>query len=211
MKLFEGYAEWLTGLRDWLAVKQYSDTQIDMFLKLAQLRLNTELASYRMEAKAPFNTNTLGLPIEIDSIVQDFNRIRLVEYPGVGALKVMAINEIVDKRNESSDTFGTPTHYCIDAGKLYFYPNPNVIAQCQLYYYIEVEPIDEDNDNNVFTDYHSDLLLYAASLEAAPYMAEDERIPVWEAKYANALANGNELHKRIKMGSTPLTREFRSI
>lgn len=211
MSLFAGYAAWIAGLRDWLVVKQYTDTQIALFLKLAQIRLNTELASYRMEAVAPFTTNTIGAPIDIESIVPDFNRIRLIEYPGVGSLTSMAINEIVDKLNADTELTGEPTHYCIDAGKLYLYPRPNAIVQCKLYYYVTVAPIDEDVDDNIFTDYHSDLLLYAASLEAAPYMAEDERIPVWEAKYNNALANGNDLHKRIKMGSTPLQREFRSI
>jgi hypothetical protein len=204
MTLFANYAAWIVGLKDWLSVADYTDNQVAMFLSLAQLRLNRELMSYEMEgAVTPTVSST---PLQIHSSVQDFNKIRLVSYPGVGSLSVMAINEMKTQL-EVDPSPGTPSYYCIDAGKLYLYPKPSDYTMVDFLYYKQIPLLSSTRDTNVFSIYHSDLLLFAASLEAAPYMESDDRIPVWQDKYAQALEAYSTVSKKIKMGSTPLKRE----
>jgi hypothetical protein len=72
-----------------------------------------------------------------------------------------------------------------------------------------VPRISENRDSNIFTEYHSDALLYAACLEAASYMVEDERIPTWQSAYVGAVKGANIEPGDIKKGSTPLVRRVR--
>jgi hypothetical protein len=76
-------------------------------------------------------------------------------------------------------------------------------------YYQMVPPISDTRDDNIFTTYHSDALLYGACLEAASYMVEDERIPVWENKYVAAVKGNNIDPSNVKKGSTPLVRRVK--
>jgi hypothetical protein len=50
-------------------------------------------------------------------------------------------------------------------------------------YYARPVPLGADNPTNWFTENAQDLLMFGALCEAAPYMANDARIPVWEAKF----------------------------
>lgn len=66
----------------------------------------------------------------------------------------------------------------------------------QAYYYefsyLELpEPITENNQTNWLTDFAPDVLLYATLLEAIPYLKDDERVPMWEAKYQSAMSSLN--------------------
>jgi len=201
------YSGWVQYLRDWLGVDEYSDAQLGNFLDLAQTRLNKEMKSYWMEKVVSF-TKTVGDPIALLTEVPDFSKVRLVSVEGIGSLDVAAINEIETKRQQNRD-LGSPKEYCIDAGSLYIYPAVAEGGIISVFYYLKVPLIGGSTplNSNVFTVNHPDALLYAASLEAAPYMIENENIPVWESKYAAALVEANEGSKAIKMGSTPLVRK----
>lgn len=47
--------------------------------------------------------------------------------------------------------------------------------------------LDDTNQTNWLTDYAPDVLLYAALLEATPFLKNDERIPTWQGLYDRAL------------------------
>jgi hypothetical protein len=204
-QLYATYATWVAGIKDWIAGYDFTDAQIQNFLALAQIRLNRDLMSYPMEKQATYVIVSSD-PITLTSAVSDFNKVRLVRYPNVGSLKVLAINEMVDKLEQDPST-GTPEYYAVDAGKLYLHPVPSSTgATITVHYYQTVAPIAVGTNTNLFTTQHSDCLLYATLLEAAGYMAEDERIPVWEKNYVAAVKATNVDPSNIKKGSTPLVR-----
>lgn len=47
---------------------------------------------------------------------------------------------------------------------------------------------------------HPDLYLYAALVESAPFLKNDERIQVWEARYQEALMSANRMIARASYG-----------
>lgn len=202
------YNGWLAYLRDWLSADEYSDAQLASFLDLAQLRLNREMSSYGMEADVEL-TLAADLPQLILPIVADFSKIRLVSVPDVGPLDVATINEIKTKIEKDPDDSLDPSHYCIDAGKLYTYPLLQTGDRVDIFYYKKIPALSASVATNVFSVDHPDALLYASLLEAAPYMQDQENIPVWENKYTIALMTGSQVADRIKMGSTPLVRDFK--
>lgn len=200
------YATWLDYIRDWLAADEFEDSQIASFLDLAQLRLNREMMSYGMEASYIYAL-TGATPFTILSVVTDFSKIRLVSFEDIGALDVLAINEMKTKLELAEDT-GDPEAFCIDAGKLYLYPEQSA-GNVELFYYKKIPYLaTSTQETNVFSTDYPDALLYAALLAAAPYTKENEDIPVWENQYAIALATANNASNDIKRGSVPLKRSL---
>lgn len=55
-------------------------------------------------------------------------------------------------------------------------------------YYKRLTALSASNTTNWFTENEPALLRYGALCEAAPYMINDERIPIWEGKYQAAKA-----------------------
>lgn len=203
------YNGWIAYVRDWIAADEYSEAQVASFLDFAQLRLNREMSSYGMEADVQI-TLAGDLPQPILPMVPDFSKIRLVSVPGYGPLDVVTINEMKGllEKNPAPKS-SCEKKYCIDAGKLYTYPVLVAGDLLDFFYYKRVPVLSTSVGTNVFSVDHPDALLYAALLEAAPYMKENENIPVWESKYTVALMTGSQVADRIKMGSTPLVREVR--
>jgi hypothetical protein len=204
------YTGWVAYVRNWIGADDYSDAQIGQFLDLAQVKLNTDLMSFPME-KLFHHTVLAPDPIDLALIIPDFGKIRLVSVQGVGPLDVAALNEYVEKGQDLLNTCITPTLYNIDAGKLYIWAWPAIDAVVDIHYYEKVPALSTLVASNTFSLHHPDLLLYAASLEAAPYMVEDERIQVWESKYTGGVLAVNAASAKIKMGSTPLKRQITGL
>lgn len=216
MALFADYTAWLQGIRDWIGSDEYSDAQIATFLSMAEMRLNRELNAYWMEGDISLTVTTVGpnpivpgVPIPIVANIPDFNKIRLVvPNPNAPPAVVLAINEFKTLTATDGST-EEPYFYAIDADKLFIFPITVTDQVVEVLYYKLIPGISMMAPDNIFTTYYADILLMAACLEAAPYQVEDERIPMWENKYASLKDIYNAVSSRIKAGSTPLKREIK--
>ena len=65
-------------------------------------------------------------------------------------------------------------------------PTPSAGISLEILYYELPKMLDDTNQTNWITDYAPNLLLYAALLEATPFVKNDERIPVWQLAYDKA-------------------------
>lgn len=90
---------------------------------------------------------------------------------------------------------GTPRFYAdYDYSHWLIVPTPKISNPFEVVYYERPIPLSETNQTNWFTLYARDLLLYACLLETAPYLKNDQRIPVWKDYYmqsASALKREN--------------------
>lgn len=87
---------------------------------------------------------------------------------------------------------GTPLYYAdYDYSHWIIAPTPSAASTLEILYYEMPQLLDEDNQTNWLTDYAPSLLLYAALLEATPFLKKDERIPVWQSMYENAAKSLN--------------------
>lgn len=76
-------------------------------------------------------------------------------------------------------------------------PTPMAVAQLEILYYEMPQLLDDGNQENWLTAYAPNLLLYGVLLECAPFLKNDERIPVWQQMYdrAASVQNGQDLQK----------------
>jgi hypothetical protein len=217
--LYADYAAWLDGLRNWLGTDEQPDLDTSTFLYLAQLRLNRELQSVPMERSVdiPITAPLAGLPLDLATLIPDFNKIRLVlPYTNGRPLYSSSINEMTEMIALAAQTSDTPNpedpgFFCIDTGQLYLFPAPIENNTVVVKYYPYVEPLSVTVAANTFSNYHSDLLLFAALIEGSQFVVEDERIAVWKQSYAEGVESSNNTGKHQKLGSTPLVRQIKGL
>ena len=214
MPLYSGYDEWIAGLKDWLDVDDYTDAQILVFMKLGTRMMNTDLRAYHMEKSADYTVLAADVTngyITVSDIASDFNGVRQITVDGYDT-EVISINEY---RKMVSTTAPYDTgfyYYCIDAGRLLFYPAVSAGSEVVLDYWEMVPDLaDTTQETNTFTVYYDHIFLMAASLAAAPYLVDDERIATWQSQYEALVTRENGDLNRQKMGSTPLRRNITSL
>ena len=219
--LYANYASWIAALKLWLVADDTADVEVQTWLYLAQLRLNRELQSVPMEATIdiPIDATLAGLPLDIKTLIPNFNKIRLViPFAYAKPANVVAINEmmaLIAAAYQSGPTHAPdiydPRSYCIDTGKLYIFPYTQENATVTIKYYPIIEPISDTIDSNIFTEFHSDLFLFASLLEGSKFIVEDDRTPMWEKSYLEGIESTNNTQKHQKMGSVPLVRQIKGL
>lgn len=198
---------WIERLKTWLDVEDLADNVFGFCMDGANERLNRDLNSQWMEDTEEFTVVTPADPIDLESEIPDYNRMRLVTIRGSKPLVAVALNEY---KNEKIDNTGTtPRIYCVSAMQLMIWPLPATDDVVDIDYYAKVPALAEDLDENVFSKRHPDAFLYASLLEATPYLSEDERLETWSTFYNNIRDAINVTADRANKGSTPLKREVK--
>lgn len=79
---------------------------------------------------------------------------------------------------------GKPKFIAREGESFIFGPYPDSTYTVKGIYYKRLTALSDSNTTNWFTSNASDLLLFSALCEAAPYIGNDARIALWEGKYA---------------------------
>ena len=98
---------------------------------------------------------------------------------------------------------GEPRFYAdYDYQHWFFAPTPSAAFPYELIYY-ELPPLlGDDVQTNWFTEYAPDALLYASLMEAAPFLKNEEIIPIWQGFYDRSVAalNGEDIRQIVDRG-----------
>lgn len=82
---------------------------------------------------------------------------------------------------------GFPKYYCDrDFQNWYLAPTPDHNYAYEIGYFETPTLIDETHDTNWLTQNAPEIVLYATLLETAPYLKDDDRVPVWKTAYDQA-------------------------
>jgi hypothetical protein len=66
-------------------------------------------------------------------------------------------------------------------------PTPNDDYVFEVLYYERLQPLDSSNQTNWFTVYAPQALLYGTLLQSMTFLKNDDRVPVWQALYSQAM------------------------
>jgi hypothetical protein len=198
---------WIARVKKWLDVPDLDDDVFGFCLDSANERLNRDLSSQWMEKTYELVVEDPSQYFSVPSEIRDYNRMRLVTVRGSEPLVVVAINEFKIEMLNNNDV--TPRVYCISNMELMIWPRPTKDSIIDIDYYAKIPALSSDQDENVFSTKHPDALLYAALLEATPFLQEDERLETWAIFYTGIKDSINLSADRATKGSTPLKREFK--
>lgn len=86
-------------------------------------------------------------------------------------------------------------------------PTPDANYPMEVVYYQQPPLLDDTNQTNWLTDFAPNALLYRTLLETVPFLKNDDRIPTWQAMYAQQMQNINtqDLQKIVDRSSTRKT------
>lgn len=173
-------AEWLARPGDPALAPSVPD-----FVRLAEARIHRDLRLRAMETRDPaFALAGAFTPLPAGFL--GLRRITLNTAPP-RPLVLMAPEQI-DAVHAGSSA-GAPRVYAVLAGQLRVAPAPGGSLSADLVYWKRFEALSDSQPTNWLLTNAPDVYLYAALIEAAVFIGDDERLPLWAVAYERAVGN----------------------
>jgi len=167
---------------------------LDLLISMGENRVYRSLRADTMRTSASIApvSNLVALPadlIELERVFVDGRQVEIVD----------------DWRLEEllADNIGASgVAYCAHIGSnLKFWPAATTDAT--VWYYAKPAAMLTAGESTTYTRY-PEVFLYAAVAESAPFVGEDSRLPMWESKYQQYLADANRVEKYRVFGGGQL-------
>jgi hypothetical protein len=193
------YAELKDAVANWVARSTLTAFVPD-FIMLGESRIYRELRIRAMETalSSTIATGVIAVPsgyIELKFAYIDGTPVQRLTVKDPGW-----IYEYYSTR--SAD--GKPSFIARDVDNFIFGPYPDSAYTVKGTYYKRLDALSVSNTTNWFTTNAPDLLLWASLCEAEPFMKNDERTQLWEAKYENVKQAIIKQDKRESHSGSPI-------
>jgi hypothetical protein len=105
-----------------------------------------------------------------------------------GKPMLMRSQDYVAMYQSESDP-GVPLYYAeYDYNNWAFAPQPDQDYPVEIIYYSEIQPLDSQNQQNLFTREAPQAMLFGTLLQAQGYLKALDKLPVWKQYYTDCLA-----------------------
>lgn len=105
-----------------------------------------------------------------------------------GKPMLMRSQDYIAQYQSESDP-GVPLYYAeYDYNNWAFAPAPDANYPVEIIYYSEIQPLDESNQQNLFTREAPQAMLFGTLLQAQGYLKALDKLPVWKSYYTDCLA-----------------------
>jgi len=203
---FATYSDLKTSIAGYLARSDLT-SQIPDFITFAENRLRRELRIRQMLKSVTTATvsgdGTVELPsdfLEIRDFVVTTNPIQPLSYSSPSVLS----------NDPRASQVGVPKSYTILASEFQLVPIPDGIYTLKLLYFAAPAYLSSTNTSNVFLTTAPDALLYAALVEAEPYLFNDGRINTWGSMYDRAISSLTKSDESTQYSGVPLSMKLTS-
>jgi hypothetical protein len=197
---YTSYSDLKTAIAGYLARSDLT-AQIPDFIRLAELRLRRDLRIRQMLKSVTTATvagdGTVELPsdfLEVRDFVVIGNPVQPLNYSSPSAFN----------RNTRSWEIGKPLDYTILANDFQLAPVPDAVYTVKMLYFASPTFLGDSNTSNVFLANTPDALLYAALLEASPYLMDDARINTWGSLFDRAMSSITRSDQQGQYSGVPL-------
>jgi hypothetical protein len=177
------YTELKSSLADWLNRQDLTSTIPD-FISLAEAQAERQLRTRQMivRATATIETEYGALPgdfLETKSLKLNTNPITALQFDTVDAMDFLKSTRYLSS--------GQPKLFSIVGAQIRVLPVPDTAYTAELIYYAKLSKLSSTNATNWLLTQAPDVYLYGSLLQAAPYLQDDARIPVWSSLYQAGL------------------------
>lgn len=202
------YTELKASVADWLNREDLT-AQIPDFITFAEARLNRTLRTREMLTRRRTVTTDgfIGLPpdyLETYQLQLPTNATNTPE-----PLTFIGPDEAA--RFKATSMTGKTRYYTIIDGAFELIPTPSSSVELTITYYAKVPALSSTQATNWLLTKAPDLYLYATLANAAPYLQNDERIPVWSQLASSAFDELMMDSERASRSRTNLTARRRGF
>jgi len=173
-----------------LNIQQYMErddadfvAQIPNLIALAESSIAAELKTYMqlivVETSLAQNQEVLNKPARWR---------KTVSMKTNGKPVLLRSQDYVSQYLSESDP-GLPKYYAdYDYNNWNFAPAPDQDYPVEIIYFAEIQPLDESNQQNLWTAIAPQAMLFGALLQAQGYLKALDKLPVWKQYYTDAIA-----------------------
>jgi len=190
------YAELKSAISDFLNRDDLTAV-IPTFVSLAEARIARDLRHWKQDRRV-----TTDVDERYENLPFDWISIHMVEHTDGGEISSVSNTEMAALRANST-TPGKPRFFKNNANDMEFYPAPDATYNITMVYQARIPSLSEDTDTNWLLLQAPDVMLYAALMQSAPYLADDNRTQVWAQLYQSAVQALNTENETSRM-SGPL-------
>ena len=179
------YAELKTSVGDWLNRTDLA-TAISDFVSLAEAQIERQLRTRQMIVRA---NASFAAAAEYGTVPDDFletKSIKLDTNP-ITYLSFQTIDAMDQLSNTTYLSSGKPLYFSVVGSQFRLLPIPDGAYTAELVYYAKLAKLSNTNTTNWLLTQAPDVYLYGSLLQAAPYLQDDARIPVWSSLYQAGL------------------------
>ena len=198
---FSNYADFRTKVQtlidgDDISVSDLSANTLDLIISMGEQRLYREVRSSAMDAAL-----SLTITANAATIPTDCLELRSVYISGEKPLEIIPYETYLTYL--SGSTSEAQATYAAQVGEtLVFWPAATGTLLGR--YYKKFSDISSGITSNTLFSRHPDIFVYAALAESAPFIGDNKRLPIWEAKYAALVQAVNHEERRRSWNSSSL-------
>lgn len=170
--------------------------QIPAFVRLAEARFNRTLRVTAMMESTQTEANSSAIPLP-----DDWLESRDVQLDGA-PVRYVTPEEASRLRFNSLATGELFFTLLDDTIELIPVPTAGTLTMA---YYARIPPLSDSASSNWLLENHYDAYLYGSLMHSAPFLLEDERVPLWKAALDAALTEIQEADNRARHSGATLT------
>lgn len=158
-------------------------------------------------------TTSLTVDAEEESLPSDFKSLESLYLDGptyFGDIEIVNSGALSDANFDVAGASGVPRKAAVIAGqRLRFAPTPNASYNVRMTYWANVPHLSDTAVTNWLLQERQDIYLYATLMEAAPFLRDDDRIPVWGQNLTSRLEALHRKNQTLQYGGGSLVRRPR--
>ena len=197
------YAELKTSVADWLNRSDLTAAIAD-FVTLAESQIERVLRNRNMLTRGTGNITAEYTALPADFL--DGLTLKLTGTNPITPLQFETLNNLDQLQNTTYLSNGKPLFYAIIGTNFRVLPIPDSTYAYEIDYYAKLAKLSVSNTTNWLLTQAPDIYLYGSLLQAAPYLQNDERIPVWVALYTKGIDDLRLADNRSTQAGTMLAR-----
>lgn len=172
-----------------------AESEIQRILRIRQMLRNAETATDQEAVLLP----------------SDFLELRHVTLQNENTpLKLASLAEI-DLIRKNTGRAGEPTHVAVFNNKFELAPVPDQSYELEIVYFQQIPALSTTNTSNWLLAAYPDIYLFGALSKAAPFIGEDERIPVWKQEFLGGIQQLNQADERALQKGMRKSLAFRAL
>lgn len=201
------YTELKAAIADWLNRADLTAV-IPSFIVLAEAELNRTL---RVEDMVEREQTTLSEQYTLlPPGFREMKSLRVLTTPAYPMKNMLPAQE-EEFRAKYGTTPGRPLKYKIIGDSFESVPAPNDSYCIEMAVYAAITSLSDDAPTNWLLTKHPDAYLYGALLQAAPYLKDDDRIPVWAGGLDRVKTAIKDENDRMVQSGSSLQQTFSPI
>lgn len=192
--LITNYTELQTAIASWLNRDDLTD-DIPAFIQLAEAQIARRLRKSTVRAALSLSSSAVVLPAacaELRSLRFDTSSLN-------SAIPVVTPETLAGYRSSAA---GAPRVAAVVGNVLLLDRTPDQTYAAEIVYFSTLTPLSDSVATNDVLLSAPDMYLYGALKEAAPFLENDERVPLWTAKFEEALTFEELSRERSEYGAS---------